>query len=461
MPALKAELDKGDSADPKVAAPYIRLLAADVPGLELEPFAKLRAALRQWPDAVVVAKAPSLADALAQSEATFVPFGGADVATAKAELQAAMAKLDRYLNANPAVAKGWREFLRWKDLQAQLAVPKPDVETLESIDQLYSEDSNGLEMPVFSHVRKALEAYVTLLSARGDDLQPKYIAHLKSLADKLKEYDAAKTSEQADAIGTDLGWLESMQLAEPLVSVIRQRYSTPNIHAHISGRLIAKGMEQTVDETGPITDNILGTAISGTAHTVAKVEGQPLKSDQRRSSKRRSRARPRPIRLAITGRPRFTATARLRLKARKRIAVDANGLSSYPATATATTRTQILGVGANSGIAQRVATDRVYESKAQAEQIAGSHAAARVRHRMEAQADKQMGKVQANYLKNIRNPLLRHDEFPSLVDARSTNEAVLLTVLAGQQLAVGRPDGVAQAGRRQRRWRATARVDGQ
>ncbi len=63
---------------------------------------------------------------------------------------------------------------------------------------------------------------------------------------------------------------------------------------------------------------------------------------------------------------------------------------------------------------------------------------------MEAQADKQLGKAQANYLKNVRNPLVRHDEFPALVDARSTDQALLLTALQANASQLGAPSAAPQ-----------------
>ncbi len=439
LAALKAELDKGAEADPKKAAEFLKLLEGEAPGLELEPFARLRDALRQWPESVVVAKAANLQEAIASSEAVFYPPGAADVATARSELTAAMAGLDRYLNANPAVAAGWREFLRWKELQAQVAAPKPDVDALETIDGLFSTDATGLEMPVFMHVRKALENFANLLTAAREDLQPKYIAHLKSLADKIKEYESNKSSELASAVGSDLAWLEAMHLDRPLVEDIRKRFSTPNLHVRVSSKLIAAGTKQSLDETGPITDSILGTAISGTAHTVANIDGRPIDDQQRAVVDLTLKGTTHTNTVGYNGPATIYSKGTTQIEGNKKIAIDASGFSSYPATAKATTQTQVMGVGARGGIAQRVATDRVYESKPEAEQIAGMHAAARVRHRMEAQADKQLGKAQANYLKNIRNPLLRHDDFPSMVEARSTDQALSFTALQANPAQLGAP----------------------
>ena len=62
--------------------------------------------------------------------------------------------------------------------------------------------------------------------------------------------------------------------------------------------------------------------------------------------------------------------------------IDEQGLASYPATATAATSTQISGIAAGrsgSGIVQRIATRKVYQSKSEAERIGSDHAAARVR----------------------------------------------------------------------------------
>ena len=324
----------------------MKLLEGDVPGLELEPFAGLRGALRQWPEGIVVAQAANVQDAIAKSEATFYPPGPADVATARAELKTAMAGLDRYLKANPAVAAGWREFLHWKDLQAQVAVPKPDVETLKTIDTQFSTDANGLEMPVFTEVRKAAKTFVELLLARGEDLRPQYIEHLKSLSENVKRYEADKSNELADAIGSDLAWLEAMHLGAPLVRDIRSRLSTPNLHVRISSHLISAGAQQALDETGPITDNILGTAISGTAHTRGQIDGRPLESQNRAVVDLSLKGTTDTDTVGYNGPATIYSRGTTSIEGNKKIAIDASGFSSYPATATARTQTQITGIGA-------------------------------------------------------------------------------------------------------------------
>jgi hypothetical protein len=441
LSGLETELGKGNDADPAVIRATIKQLDSGATGLDLTQFKQLGEALRPLPDDLVIATAPSLSEAALRSESNFRPISDTEVADAKTQLEAASKKLDRYLISIGTKGTPWREYLRWNDLKAQLEAKSPDAELLKAIQQRFAADQNGLEMPVFADVGAALESYVNVLAARADDVQSQYASHLKDLSEKIKQYEDAKlqSDEIAGAVGSDLGWLENMRQATALVRAIRNHYSSPNLFVEMSDRLFAIGVKQDVDETGPITDNILGTAISGTGHTVGHVDVKFVPNDQKAMFDTQLTGTTHTRTVGYNGPATISSEGTTQISGAKRIVIDANGFATYPATAAATTRTRITGVSAGGAMAQRVANDRVAESKPQAEQIAGSHAAARVRQRLDAQAAKQLGKSHADYLQKFRNPLVRLGEFPSLCNFSTTETSLFIKALQADRYQIAAP----------------------
>jgi hypothetical protein len=440
---LKAELAKGDKADQANVAAALKRLEGGAAGLELAPFAELREAVGQWNDELAIAKAPDLAQVASDAEAAFHPATDADAIRAKAELAAAAGRLDRYLKPLGANGTAWKTFLRWKDLQEQLQSTSPAVDTLKSVHQQLIADQNGLEMPVFFEVADTLERYINVLSARQEDQKTQYQAQVKALAEELKQYTTAYADETAFSLGERLGWLENARQAIPLVRAIRQRFSHPNLHVKLSSRLVAAGIERPLDEITPVRDVILGTDITGTGRTVGKITMELVPNPDKGVFETVLVGKVRTRTVGRNGPATIYSNSTTDISGRKRIVLDDKGLASYPAKATASTATQISGIAAGrsgSGIVQKIATRKVYQSKSEAERIGSDHAAARVRKRVEEEAAVQLGKAHWNYLTKVRNPLLRRREFPALLKFSTTQESMFVTAMQANRHQLAAPD---------------------
>jgi len=438
---LKSELAKGDQADPHAIAATLSKLQSDTPGLKLPRFEKLRIALVALNDHLTVLNIKDLPAAAAKAENEFQPITDDQLAAAKVALQKAVAKLDKYLSG--ANGAGWKKYLKWQELTEQLAAEKPDPEVLKKVYQQFVTDQVGLEMPVYANVATPLETYAHLLAARRDETKAQFVENIKALVEELTKYAATPSEELAFALGTRLGWLDNAAQSGVLVRAVRHRYVKPNFHARVSARVVAAGIEQPVDETAPVRDNILGTSISGTGRTVGKLGLRLIPNADQAELETVLTGTVSTRTVGYNGPATIHASGVTDIIGRKRIVLDEKGLASRPATATAKTRTRIDGVAAGrrgSGLVQRIATDRVYESKSEAEQIGAQHAAARVRKRVEEQADTQLGKAHWDYVNKLRNPLLRRREFPALLKLRTTEENLLVTALQANRQQLGAPN---------------------
>jgi hypothetical protein len=439
LQALHAELAKNDAADPAAIAATLKQLDSQAAGLELDAFVNLRDSLRLWSETLAVAQAPGLPEAAVGSAENFHPITAADVAKDKAALAATTTQLDQYLTPGGANGAAWKKYLHWDDLETQLKSDAPDAAALSALHDRLTADHEGLELPIFANVATALARFLNDAAALKADLRAQYVAHLNGLAEELKQYADGHAEETAVALGGRLGWLEDMRQAVALVQAVRNRYSHPNLHVEISTRLVAAGIDQPVDETAPIVDVILGTDISGSGRTIGKIAVQLLPSDDKATLETTLVGTTSSRTVGRNGPATIFADGTTQIRGSKRMVIDANGFASYPATATAATKTQITGVSARLGIIERIATKKVYKSKSQAEQVGSSHAAQRVRHRVDSQASEQLSNVHGQYVSKFRNPLLRRNEFPAMLNFSTTKDSLFLAALQADRNQLGAP----------------------
>ena len=406
--------------------------------MELPKFRALRDAVVDWSADLAVAQAGGLPQAATAAQERFEPIAPAEDSRTKAALEAALGKLDKYLSG--ANGQAWRTFLRWDDLQKQLASPSPSLDELAGVYERFTSDNVGLEMPVFSDVTTALDRYISVVAAQRDEMQEQFRQHLASLAEDLTKYANDHSEDLSESIGAKLGWLQRTRQARGLVRAVRREYSHPNLQVAASARLVAAGLEQDVDDTAPVRDYILGTDISGTGHTMGKVSVQLVPSEDAAVLDIQLKGKTSTRTVGYNGPATIYTNSDVQIAGGKRVLLDASGFKSYPATGTAEAKTKITGIGAKRKIVQKIATRRAAEQKPEAERIGSDHAAARVRGRVEEQSGTQLSKAHADYVQKFRNPLMRRREFPELLQFRTTEDALYVTGLKANRMQLAAPD---------------------
>jgi hypothetical protein len=386
-----------------------------------------------------------LAAAAREAQANYVPVTPEQVAQAKAELAAATAELDAMLRrSGPQVDAGWKRFLGWDNLATLLKQEEPPSEkVLGELVEKFRANHNGLEMKKFLRTRDALVNYSNVALAAGNEkLQDTTKAQLDLLATHLDAY--AKNTASGDdalAIGKALEFLRSSRQAGELVQAVAARYHAPNLLGSASKEFLAAGMENDVDETTGVRDNILGTSIFGTARmtgrTTLVMNEDPLAASFRillnGTAVSNNMGYNGPVTIHNTG---VTSIA-----ASKHIQVNADGWSHRAAAANARTNTTIHSISARSPMIERIAWNRAGQQKSQAEAIGSSRAAGRVAARMNQKAGEMVAEQNERYLEKFKYPLVRRGQFPELLKFNSTAARAYMTMLqAGPaQLAAPAP----------------------
>jgi len=369
-----------------------------------------------------------LPDLARSAKAHFVARTPADLARAKRPLTEVLGQLERYLTPAGANGRAWKQFLKWDDLQRELAVEGvPDALVLDAVYHRFHSDHVGLELPVFRNVAKAIWSYRHLVEqVSNDGFRAEFESNLEALARGLADYQQSP-EEQLEAIGGALGWLQRHGQALDIVRAVRAHFSQPNLYAQVSQELIAAGSGRTVDETAPVHDVILGTSISGTGRTVGRATVRMVPDPHRAVIETVLDATNHSNTVGHNRSAIIYSRGETRILGSKRLLIDADGVRGGPAVSSARTHSHVTGVGSTrrrllGRIVRHAAQKRIPRQKSAGESIAARHAEQKFNQRLEAEVGAMLIKVDRDFKKRFRDPLTRRGEFPRLLHFSTSAE---------------------------------------
>ena len=170
--------------------------------------------------------------------------------------------------------------------------------------------------------------------------------------------------------GEILGELAASGQAPDVIQRVRQQLSHPNLLIEADERIVAAGIEDPVNDVGPLTDVILGTRISGTVQTVGYVNAELGNTAQYAAIDILMTGTAYSNTVGYNGPAVIHASGVTGLAGRKRLVLDANGLRSFPAASNARTSTTINGIGVTSKFMQGIDAEDRHQARLR-EQVAG------------------------------------------------------------------------------------------
>ncbi|QDU93534.1 hypothetical protein [Lignipirellula cremea] len=371
------------------------------------------------------------------------------VAAAKSDLQKSMRNLTSYLGRRGSRSlAGWKRYLLWDQLEAELAAETPDLAVLGQVGQKLFADHDGLDRPRFLEFRTALKAYVTLA---GHESDPDFVENMGSVYDDvakmLEQQQAAPTTLNAAEIGNYLGYIEGSENGQSLVSRVRGYYLQPNFYGQFSGKLVRSSMSRFVDNCSPVDDVIVGSRVIGAAHTVGNV-----KSDLGRARNYAA------LELRFTGQIHSTTSSPNRsvtvfskgltqFQASKPLMLDANGFRAGASSASASVNSTTTGISAPNFIVRHIANKQVAKKKPQAEWESARKAENRLTQNLDRQTAQQISDANRRYRENVRAPLLRREGFPQLLAFATPRDELDVTGLQAHAYQLGshsRPSGLSR-----------------
>ena len=443
---LRQQLANGGAADPAVLEAVLARFDRPEAGLEMPQFQAVRDAASKWHDELVAEAKSDIPARLAAAIEQFTPVTPEDVATARADLLEATARLEAYLDTGGENGEAWKRFLLWSDLQDQLAEGATvNRSALESSYHRLSAGYPGLELPVFSETRTALLNYVERVWAAGDEEQRDLFSRrLDLLARAIQATAADPASDQRSILGRVLGVLERRGQNRLLVNFIRHRFSKPNLFVRISDDFLSAGMIEPIDESQPVTDSILGASISGTGRTrgnvrialVPSTDGARFEAVFEGAVETRTVGRKGPSRFGSRGVTQIVGRHRLRF--------DDKGIAAATTVSDARTKTTTTGIwstrcGPIDRIVRGVTRRRISRDKSLGERIAADHAEERFNQGMDLRIAELVQDGNQTFWSKYRDPLQRRGEFPRLMRFHTGAESLHLTILQANGLQLAAP----------------------
>ncbi|MCC6126196.1 MAG: hypothetical protein IT426_14635 [Pirellulales bacterium] len=334
----------------------------------------------------------------------------------KAELAAAVKRLDERLTAAGPTGEPWRKYLHWNALQEELAREgAPQRETLLEVYRQFTAGEEGLNLVWFVEVQRALRQYLRVAGTIGNaDASKIYAQNLDRLAAALKAYSVKPTADDALIISESLRGLKADRQAPGLEQAVVQLFRLPNLYVDIDEDVVNAALAEEVDETAPLEDCILGTSIQGTTHTVGRASAKLAESNRFSIIDTYLMATAYSDTVGRNGPVCIYSNGTTCIGAIKRLWIDENGLFSHPASSHAVTNTCINDIQSIKGrkFVERIAWKKAGKQLPKAECIASRRAEARVNERIDERADKALAEANEKFQQKIRRPLVERKLFP-------------------------------------------------
>ncbi len=368
------------------------------------------------------------------AKAEFRAISQDDVAQAKTVLLEAIGRLDERLTQAGSGGEEWRKYLQWGLLQESLRGDKqPDKAVLAKILARYSAGHEGLELVWFLDTQRALHNYIATANAVNNPapIRAAYEKLLDKLAVTLEAYLAKPTTDGALTITESVRWLQSAHQASKLVEAIERHLGQKNLYVEISAGIVGAGIAEPVDDVSEVRDCILGTSITGTAHTKGQtsIELSPnaemgvLDTLFFGTATSDNVGYHKPVTIYSTGETSLTA--------RKRLWITDEGLASHPAASNAETTISINDIQSNKGkrFIEKMAWRRAGKQQSEAECIASSHAEQRLNDRIDSQAAESLDQANKQYVEKYKQPFTERKLFPQTLQFSTTQQALSLVGL--------------------------------
>ncbi|HZZ28048.1 MAG TPA: hypothetical protein VFE46_08605 [Pirellulales bacterium] len=422
---LKQQLEKGPDADAVVVKDILQKYQAREPGLRLSQFESTRKALVAWIKDLSQPKAADLPAMARAAKSDYKPVEKSTVMERQVALASAVRRLDRYLKGSGSNGASWRKFLGLDDLQTELKKDlNADPKILNAFATRYSSGFSGLELPQFRGVTTTLRPYAGLLAAfQNSQAREDYDKNLDALAASLETAAKSPATFDRRELGELLDRISKSGQAPGLVAAVRGQDSQSNLLVHVSSDIVVSGINDQIDEQTPIKDVILGTDVEGSGHTTGQVRAALVPNRDKAIVEIGLTGQTKSKTVGYHGMVTVFSHGTTQLAGKNRVEFDEVAFIGDPASAQCCTNNEIDCIDVCAGrLITRIATNRVYGSKDEAEEIAGEHAEARLENRMDSRTGTLMANLNRSFDDRFRNPLLRRDAFPQQLSFSTTSD---------------------------------------
>jgi len=448
--ALRAQIEKGQAADPAVVSRVLEQYRTGATGLDKKQFVRVARAIKSWRDALKRQYTGDLPKLAWASRGDYQPASQEErLAPSRAKLRQTAQALERTLGINTPFAENWKRYLRWEKLAPHLAgevtISEETLLDLTAVLRRFRSNAAGLENPAFTQTAEAIDHYRGLLRwyhrvekvakrsrrkySRQDIERRVYMSQLLELEKQLTRHLESPSVETSRKIGQLLGFVQHLNQSPQLAKAIRSHFTQSNVFTAVSESAINRLAERPIHDTQPVRDCILGVRILGTAESTGSVTLRTLPADDHialelqleGTIRSNTVGHKKPIRLTSRSNTNFVATKRLQISDAQFVAI--------PTTVSASTKSRTTSIKKTGGhfghrLIERIAWKKVGESKKKSERIASQRAEQKVAKKFDDQVAGAITQARDKYNQAARPPLVRAGVFPEYLRMNSTDHSI-------------------------------------
>jgi|GEM_PF-5629581 len=397
-------------------------------------------------DAPAVAPAwKHLRDRIAASRGKMRASTAADVAAARERLDAAVDDVEQLLSRGTDENRdAWKRFLHWDVLEQQLAAKEVNPVVLMSVSKRFKRNEPGLELYTFRKLRKAIEDYANIayysLPVQQERLKDSFDKGLAELEHALSEYRGDTSANYAERVNRLVRYFGRRGQVPELLEAVHATYSHPNMYNRFSERFFAVAIDRDVNDTGDVSETILGTRIRGTQETTGRVFAKLVPSDNDAAYQIILEGTALSENIGYNRKFKIYTEGTTQLRVTKAATLGQWGVAVAPAQAKTSTETKITGVSGGHSFVNNFVLNRANKQRDKASAIANQRAAKRAASEFDSQGAELVGEANQSIRDELFYPLLRLDFFPRDVHFSSTSEHAFGQRTLRTEYQVGAPN---------------------
>jgi hypothetical protein len=356
----------------------------------------------------------------------------------------AINELDAFLTtAEPAVADGWRNYLQWDALIAEMNATPSDLDVLAKVLISFRRYRTGIELPPFQKLQQTLQAYIHeahVINTMAGDGQ--YEHCLNQLATALARHEIQPNYPDAHLIGRELYCLEkSIVSGGETLQQIRNRFQHPNLYGKVDLELINRLLERDLQQETTINEVSNRRTTRGRANMSAHLTAI-LQPDTNQAS----------IDLILRGQCKapttFTEQGQIRVRgsfltdieATKRMLIDKQGIRFLPANVQCSTSVQFHDISADRMLVERIARRRAPRMRPEAEADVSRQTERRIAQELDTQAEQALEEANHMFVDHFCAPNQCYGTFPELLRFSTSPDKLQVHMKSSRKWQLGAPD---------------------
>lgn len=356
-----------------------------------------------------------------------------------AQLAQAVSETEAMLNAMSNGA-GWLTYLHLADLQSGTASSEMKEQAIRNLTT--SESMNNAQLvflnrPAFQNLKAALESAVAAEAPAADEAAARTALtnRINSLVSALLAYEKNALAVDAEKARTEWRSLRSRfpAAADVMRTVVNEHYFNHNVHFTVSEELLSRLISDYRTESGSIADCIMGAWVTGSQTTSVDVRAdiRPSTTTARfdlsvnGNTQSNTKAQKSPATVWTNGNHYFWMN--------RSVFFDGRNVSATPANFSVDTNSRTVGLATKydgipiiRGIVRRMASQKIAESKPQADAMTADRMRDEALPKFQSETDSQFS-TGNDTLSKMLNSLERRGVGPDSISARSSNTQIAVS----------------------------------